>query len=661
MLELESKQYDPYLILEKSVYSALQTYSNIHRGTGHFSMVTTELFEIAREIVLDYLKLSKKEYTVIFCSLRRLKLFEGYFKPDKYRILSSSDINLPLGVNAFIVRKKALISINNFDSGGGIIKYVSPKSVILSDIPERFEAGTPSINNVICFARALQLIKHSDVNNFSPNYDDNFSIKEILYEDNYSGKSGEILIKELRKVWIGHEIRIPTGHGLQSYTNLDNAATTPTFFPIWNIFSKVLKIPFNKRIELLEEVRTICADFLDAPIKDYEIIFTSNTTESINILASLIQKSFIGNFEPVVVNSLLDHHSNELPWRYVPNLSLIRLFVDDDGFLDLGELETILKEYNHTKSHKNKRIFLVSMCGASNVVGSFNDLKEISRITHKYGAQLLVDGAQMVAHRSVSLSKIGIDYFAFSGHKMYAPFGSGVLVIRKNLLQISKKMLEKINSSGEENLVGIATLGKAFLLLKKIGMNIIEQEERKLTRIALNGLTDMSDIEIYGIQDTNDERFLRRGGVISFSLKKVPYNLVARELAEHSGIGVRSGCFCAHLLVKNLIGIHPVRQFFAKLYMMFIPTLGAIYLPGLIRMSLGLQNDENDVKLFLETLEMIKNKKRARIVRFLASTHSGSGFRSHPLVPKQIKTFIRKSIKKVYSIDKANIILNATG
>ena len=154
MLELGP---DYYAELEKGVFSALQTYSNIHRGTGHFSMVTTELFENAREIVLDHLKFKKKEYIVIFCSPRRSKHLKTYFNAVDYTILSSQEFNLPLGVRAFVVKKRALITVKNFDTGGGIIKFVSPKSVILSDLPGRFEAGTPNIINVICFARVLQL------------------------------------------------------------------------------------------------------------------------------------------------------------------------------------------------------------------------------------------------------------------------------------------------------------------------------------------------------------------------------------------------------------------------------------------------------------------------------------------------------------------------
>ncbi|MHA2289314.1 MAG: aminotransferase class V-fold PLP-dependent enzyme, partial [Promethearchaeota archaeon] len=406
-MELEPKYLEYYNELEKGVYSALQTYSNIHRGTGHFSMVTTELFEKAREIVLNYLKLNKKSYMVIFCSPRRSELLKTYFDSECFSILSSQDFYLPLGVTAFVVKEKDLFTAKNFDTGGGIIKFVSPKSVILSDIPDRFEAGTPSIINVICFARALQLIQEYDKNIFVEKAENTLSVKDILYQDDLLGLKGRDLIFKLRKALIGHNVRVPTGQGLRTYVNLDNAATTPTLLPIWEVYSKVLKSSFQIKQDMISEVKKICADFLGAPLDDFEVIFTPNTTEAINISADILKNTISNDIEPVVVNTLLDHHSNELPWRYSSRLSLIRLSVDVEGFLELSKLETILKEYNRDKLYGKKRIVLVSMCGASNVLGSFNDLESISKITHEYEAQLLVDGAQMVAHRSVSLSKIG--------------------------------------------------------------------------------------------------------------------------------------------------------------------------------------------------------------------------------------------------------------
>ena len=115
----------------------------------------------------------------------------------------------------------------------------------------------------------------------------------------------------------------------------------------------------------------------------------------------------------------------------------MRLNVDDEGFIDLKELETLLSAYNQENRHGDKRIRLVAVSGASNVLGIFNDLAEISRLVHQYGAHLLVDGAQMVAHRKVDMAALDLDYLVFSAHKVYAPFGSGVLAARKGLLKFS--------------------------------------------------------------------------------------------------------------------------------------------------------------------------------------------------------------------------------
>jgi selenocysteine lyase/cysteine desulfurase len=115
----------------------------------------------------------------------------------------------------------------------------------------------------------------------------------------------------------------------------------------------------------------------------------------------------------------------------VPRTSLIRLTVNADGFVDLNELETLLRTYNHEGIYGNKRIRLVALNGASNVLGVCNDIEAIGSIVHKYGAQLLVDAAQLIAHRKVDMEGSGIDYLAFSAHKIYAPFGCGVCRIGK--------------------------------------------------------------------------------------------------------------------------------------------------------------------------------------------------------------------------------------
>ena len=297
----------------------------------------------------------------------------------------------------------------------------------------------------------------------------------------WSSYSGRALL-ELRQTLIGRGVHVPTAEGTRPFINLDNAASTPTFAPIWDAVCRTWRQPGQVQSEIVQQVKSICADVLCAPAADYDVIFTPNTTEAINLVAESLRNEAEAGSEWVVLNTLLEHNSNELPWRTIPGVSLIRLPVDDEGFVDPDELEALLRAYNQEGRHGNQRIKLVAVSGASNVLGTYNDLGEISRIVHRYGARLLVDAAQLVAHRKVEMAGWGIDYLAFSAHKVYAPFGTGVLLARKGLLRFGPAELEVIRSSGEENAVGIAALGKALLLLQRIGLDVIREEEQALTR-----------------------------------------------------------------------------------------------------------------------------------------------------------------------------------
>jgi selenocysteine lyase/cysteine desulfurase len=329
-------------------------------------------------------------------------------------------------------------------------------------------------------------------------------------------------------------------------------------------------------------VKKILTVFLGAGNEKYELIFTCNTTEALNIAARLVQNEFNNDDGFVILNTLLEHNSNELPWRYVPGASLIRLPADDEGLVNLDELEFILKKYNQDGVFGKKRIRIVAVTGASNVLGTINDIKAISRIAHKYNAHVLVDGAQAAAHRNVNIDEWDIDYFAFSGHKVYAPFGSGALLVRKEFINIEHSELEKIKNSGEENAAGIAALGKAVTFLQRIGMDVIEEMEKALVHRLLKKLSEIQGIEIFGIKNPDSKKLHQKGGIVSFSLENIPHNLAAKKLAEQGGIGVRNGCFCAHLLVKHLLNINPVRAFAANVSMMLFPGLTTVFLPGLV-------------------------------------------------------------------------------
>jgi len=409
-------------------------------------------------------------------------------------------------------------------------------------------------------------------------------------------------LAELRQTLIGRGLQVPTADGNRPFINLDNAASTPTFTPIWEAVCQTWQQPADVQQAIVQEVKSICSEILGAPLANYDIIFTSNTTEAINLVAESLGNQSERGIKPAVVNTLLEHNSNELPWRTLPGFTLIRLPVDAEGFVDLEELEKLLRTYNQQGQHSRKRIKLVTVSGASNVLGVFNNLTEISRIAHRYGARLLVDAAQLVAHRKIEMETSGIDYLAFSAHKIYAPFGSGVLVARKGLLNFSPTELTQILSSGEENITGITALGKALVLLQRIGLDLIQEEEKALTESALRGLAKIPGLEIYGIKDPDSPLFAQKGGVILFGLQNKMANQVARELAEQGGIGVRYGCHCAHMLIKHLLNIHPLLEQFQGL---MVTLFSKVSLPGLTRVSLGIENTAEEIDTLIKVLGKI--------------------------------------------------------
>ncbi len=639
--------------LERSVRAALEVYSNVHRGTGHFSLASTTLFEEARGIVLDHLGLDPKRMAVVFCTPHRAAHLVASLHLMQYTMLSSREFGLPLGLRALAIPKAALLAKHHrppFETGGGMVKLVSPDSVVWADVPERFEAGTPPILNAIAFARALQLGAEVGGSLFQARPEETRSADEILQQDTLLPYTGRELLRRLRETVVGHDGMVPTAEGERPYVNFDNGASTPTFAPVWDAVCAAWRQPEPVQRDLVRQVRELCTSFLDAPAGCYELLFTSNTTEALNLAARTVVNPFGEGTELVVLNTLLEHHSNELPWRYQPDLSLVRLPVDDpEGFVDPAALEARLREYNRDHRWGPKRIGWVTVCGASNVFGTFADLPAITEIAHRYGAYVLVDGAQWVAHRRFSMVESGVDGLAFSGHKVYAPFGSGALVIRKGLLHLDDDEAAALPASGEENVVGIAALGKALLLLQRIGMDVVAEEERELTGHLLRGLADIAGVQVYGIRDPAAPHMERRGGVIVFSVATVPHNLVARELAERGGIGVRNGCFCAHLIVKHLMHIHPWRSEAAEFGLWLLPKFTGTILPGVTRISLGAENDEDDVDRLLQVLHEIAQTPRSSADRLLASTPHGTLFLPHTAVEAQIRAFVRAASERVYT------------
>lgn len=619
--------------LKAVIKTALETYSNVHRGSGFNSMVTTHLFEQARTIILEYLGLSPKSRVVIFCSSLQAEKLKSQFKSESYCCLSSADFGLSVGVWALAVERKALKAKISFTAGGGTARLISRNWVIWAKNPDKFEAGTPAIVNIIAFASALGLVKKHGTEVFREVTVQHKTVLEIFHLGTLENFTGTGLLSELNKTLIGKGSNIPTIHGDRQFINFDNAASTPTFNSISETFFQALFQSRQVQLEIIREVRSICSQALNLSQNKYDILFTSNTTEAINLVAESLGNQASVDVEPVILNSLLEHNSNELPWRMVPGLSLLRLKIDADGFIDLNELESLLQAYNLRNEFGKKRIKLVSVSGASNVLGVCNDIQKISEIVHRYQAHLLVDAAQLVAHRIIDVEEWGIDFLAFSAHKMYAPFGSGALVARKGLLNFDADRSKTIQESGEENIAGIAAMGKAFALLQKIGMDTICREEQALTGYATDKLRQISGIIIYGMKDCKADNFAHKGGVIAFSLKGMMPDKLAGKLALYGGIGIRSGCHCSHILIKHLLKIPAPLEGFQGLIVSLFPKLE---LPGVARISFGLQNTRQEVDLFIQTLAEITGKP---------GTYSNS--KVPDASPGEVKQMLREQMNRI--------------
>jgi selenocysteine lyase/cysteine desulfurase len=639
------KPNNAYAELEKSIFAALETYSNVHRGSGHFSKVTTQLYEKARTIVLEFLNLKKSGYKVIFCSPRRAEIFSGVLKSGSFKILRSSEYGLNLGVAAIAVRKKTLPAGIPFETGGGSTRLYGADWVMWAKAPDRFEAGTPAIINIIAFAKALLMMKQMGSDIFIHEPFEEVGAKEILYDNKPEAGTGIGLLHELHKNLIGRNVLVPTTKGLQTFINFDNSASTPTFTPVWDAFRHTIHQPEYIRRAIIDEVRKICEEMLGAPLTNYDILFTSNTTESINIAAQSLANETNPGTDPVILTTTLEHSSNDLPWRTVAGHALLRLPVSNEGLFDLNELEILLRSYNAEYQHGSERIKLLAVTGASNVLGTCNDLPKIGSIACKYGVRLLVDAAQLMAHRKMDMKASGIDYLVFSAHKVYAPFGTGVLIARKGLLHFGDDELKRINTSAEENPGGIAALGKAFLLLNRIGYDHIEAHERKLTSRAMLELARIPGFKIHGSLPGESFYPEHKIGVIGFEQKNRMSSAVAGKLARRAGIGVRYGCLCAHLIIKQLAGFTPFTEKIQRFVLTIVPILN---LQGITRVSFGIQNTEEEVDALIGELKGIAGVSDDRTETNEVRTSEKTNVAPEKVVKQQIKDFIKDRERMVY-------------
>ncbi len=410
------------------------------------------------------------------------------------------------------------------------------------------------------------------------------------------------------------------------YINFDNAASTPALQDVLDTVNEFLGwyssvhrgTGFKSKVatQAYDDARRIVADFVGANLSDHTVIFGKNTTDAINKLSYRLELQK----DDVVLVSLLEHHSNDLPWRAQAHVEHVK--ADALGRLDVADLDRLLEVYQG-------RVKLVAITGASNVTGHLPDIHAIAKKAHAAGAEILIDCAQLAPHRRVSMGELSdpahLDYVSISAHKMYAPFGTGALIGRKDTFEkgepeyrgggtIEIVTVDNVewsgapdrDEAGSPNVVGAVALAAAIKALNQIGMDVVADHEAELTAYALERLKPIAGIEIYGETDIATVR--NRLGVIPMNIKGMSHFLVAAILGSEYGIGVRNGCFCAHPYLLHLMGLsqeesNRVRE--------EILANDRHDMPGLVRISFGMYNTAAEVDVIVQALTAIAQGKYA--------------------------------------------------
>jgi selenocysteine lyase/cysteine desulfurase len=398
------------------------------------------------------------------------------------------------------------------------------------------------------------------------------------------------------------------------YANLDNAASTPVMAEVWAAVEEFA--PWYSSVHRgsgyksqlataqFEGAREVVARFVGARPDD-DVVFVRNTTEAINLLAASLPAG------TRVLSTPVEHHANMLPWRR-HDVRLLPFPRSPEDLLDACE-----------RALRAERIDLVAMTGASNVTGEVWPVEELAALAHRYEARLFVDAAQLAPHRAIDMARSGIDLLAFSGHKLYAPFGAGALVGRlgdREPLLAGGGAIRLVTvddviwadapdryEAGSPNVVGVVALAAACRALMSLGMVAVAAHERSLAVRLWTRLATVPGLELLTLWQPGT---VDRVGVATFNLAGYRDPLLAAILSAEHAIGIRNGCFCAHPLMTELLRVPEAesRRLHAELRAGRHPQL-----PGAVRASVGLGTRTEDVDRLVAALhEIAAHGPRAR-------------------------------------------------
>ncbi|MFB6625719.1 aminotransferase class V-fold PLP-dependent enzyme [Streptomyces sp. NPDC056374] len=371
---------------------------------------------------------------------------------------------------------------------------------------------------------------------------------------------------------LGRDVTVPlvTG-GEVTYAALDYAASAPALQRVWDDVAAYA--PYYGSVhrgagylsqlstDLFENSRVTVAEFLDCRPGD-QVVFTRSTTDSLNLLAATLP----ADCQVFVFET--EHHASLLPWRDARVTYLNAPRTPEQAVATLERALADRDPYGPA---------LVCVTGASNVTGELWPVKELAAAAHAHGARIVLDAAQLAPHHPVSVQELDVDWIAFSGHKLYAPFGSGVLAGRADWLQDSEPYLagggasRKVarrtdggvdvewhttaarHEAGSPNVIGVYSIASACKALTEAGFDGLVERERHLIAKVREGLAEVPEVRVLSLFGDDAPRV----GVISFVVEGWNSSHFAAALSAEYGIGVRDGLFCAHPLVRTLLGSDP--------------------------------------------------------------------------------------------------------
>ena len=458
-----------------------------------------------------------------------------------------------------------------------------------------------------------------------------------------------------REHFAGVDLPVPVyGGATTTGINFDNAASTPplnrvrdmvtSFSDLYSSVHRGTGYKSRLSTEAYEQARELVSRFLGVDEKEQVVIFVKGTTDALNRIAA--EEARLDGRQVLVTE--MEHHADLLPWRHRSGHMMVGL--SDEGHIDLEAIE-------HALRTSEGKISLVAVCGASNVTGFVSPIHEVAELAHRYGARVSVDAAQLAPHHRIDVRTADdpghLDFVSLSGHKMYAPYGAGVLVAPRDFFAGAPEVmgggaisivtwddtvwadLPDREEAGSPNVIGAVALGVAIETLLELGFDAMLDHEVELGRMLIDGLGEIPGVTVLGGIEPDSSS--ARLALASFLVDGLHHGLVAAALSHEWGIAVRHGCFCANPYVFHLLHMSKDEV---------VAVEGEVTagrrkaLPGAVRASLAPYNTTAEIDRFLDAVRQVaRGRIKASYEQAADGTYAPSG--GWPRIPSPLHAVVK--------------------